>query len=41
LRTPELEEKRKKYDKRHIDYFGHFENKNHQSEKKNHQSENR
>jgi hypothetical protein len=33
LRTPELEEKHKKSEKRHLEYIRHFENKNHQTGK--------
>jgi hypothetical protein len=29
LRTPELEENHKNYEKRHLEYLHHFENKNH------------
>jgi hypothetical protein len=29
LRTPELKENHKKFEKRHLEYFRHFENKNH------------
>jgi hypothetical protein len=31
-RTPELEGKHKKSEKRHLEYFRHFENKNQTSE---------
>jgi hypothetical protein len=34
LTTPELEEKHKKSEKRHLEYFRYFDSKNHQTSKK-------